>query len=456
MMSTHRKRLIAEVSRALGPRHVFWFGTRGDDARSLSDLPQFSGSFTILNRYTRQPLPAALAYEDLTGVRVDLDDWDIDNHLFDEPTLDFRRAMLRAMSAPHAIIPYRPCNFLSALEFSRKDKTLSLGMFAGQQRTFEHKPWVETALTRRGIPTLNWHYIADEDQLDAGSLLADGPIVVRPSRGSGGSGMSQVATAEQLDEKWPEGEEFFASVSAYLPDCLPLNVGAVVWDDGVTIHPLSIQLIGIPSCVDRPFGHCGNDFALPKALDSDILTQVDTITRGAAEWLREQGYRGAFGIDFMLDNGRLLVTEINPRFQGSTRTSCMLSVSLDLPCLLLDHIAAMLHLSAPDDRPSIHDLVSGIEPVTNLVIHNTAGRSVDTDLQPLSLAIREIAPQRRMEVMLAKGTACDPGAIVTCVALPQGVTQTGYSIDQRLEEAIKLNSPAKMCCGDETQGLDEE
>jgi hypothetical protein len=377
---------------------------------------------------------------------MDLDDWDIDIVPTNEDgrpdpgeqayRMDFRHALLRAMSTPNTIISYRPYYFLSALVFARQDKSRNLGLFAGHQRAFEHKPWVESAITKLGIPSPGWKYIADEEQPDANILLERGPIVVRPNRGSGGQGITQVYDQKTLSAQWPKGEEFFASVSPYLPDCPSLNIGAVVWDDGVTLHYPSVQLIGIRSCVTRRFGYCGNDFALMAEMDDDIIQQLEDYTTRIANWLREKGYRGAFGVDYMLNGNELLFMEINPRFQGSTRVSCMLSVENEEPCLLIDHLAAMLHFETRI-APPLKELIRQCQPISQIVVHNTTGVQCHANIFNLSKSLRQTEPTRRMEVVVTSEIVCNIGAIATNFSVRRKVTEDGYTIDETIDKAIR-------------------
>ena len=136
----NRATLLKEVSARLGNRRLVWAGIRGDDAEPLADLPQFEAAHTIINAYSRRLSVDSTAYEDLTGVRVDLETWDIDAHLDAPETAHFRRIMLQALSMPSALLPYRPSSFLSAIWFARRDRCLNLGLFGGHQAAFEHKP----------------------------------------------------------------------------------------------------------------------------------------------------------------------------------------------------------------------------------------------------------------------------------------------------------------------------
>ena len=430
-MLSERRVLIAEIEKQLGNRNLFWFGTRGDDAISLGEIQNFSGSFTYLNEYQRAGFVASASYENIAKRRVDLDRWDIDDFLFEENVAKFRSILLNAMGNRNAIVPYRPTNFLSALLFARMDTSLSLGLFAPHQRVFEHKPWVETAVTSLNIPTLNPKYIADENQLDNSDLLKDGPIVLRPSRGSGGTGITKVDTVEKLLNAWPKTDEFFATVSKYYSACLSINVGAVVWDDDITIHYPSAQLIGIPYLVARPFGYCGNDFALIKSLDESVIDQIEESTKKIGNWLRAQGYLGAYGVDYMLDKDTLRFTEINPRFQGSTRVSSYISAVNDLPCILLDHIAAFLHLR-PNKKTKLSDLVKEMPDIAHVVMHNISGRRKKYNVSDILGKIEKVEDNFRSDVRAISDIPVDNEAIISSLTFYRQVSDDGFSLQDDL------------------------
>jgi hypothetical protein len=66
--------------------------------------------------------------------------------------------------------------------------------------------------------------------------------------------------------------------------------------------------------------YCGNDYTSAATLDSSILTAVSEQTRRIGGWLSTLGYRGLFGLDFMVDpaSARPYAVDLNPRWQGST------------------------------------------------------------------------------------------------------------------------------------------
>jgi biotin carboxylase len=69
-------------------------------------------------------------------------------------------------------------------------------------------------------------------------------------------------------------------------------------------------------------GYCGNDFGAIEAVPPAGLATAATVVRQAGRMLAADGYRGVFGADLVLSEGRAVLVDLNPRFQGST---CLLS-----------------------------------------------------------------------------------------------------------------------------------
>lgn len=439
-----RDALLAAVVERLGHRRLVWSGLRGEDVEPLADLPQLHAAYSMIGRYGHRDAVEALAHEDLTGVRPDLEVYDIDNHLTEEGARAFRRTHLRTLSEPSALLPYRSSQFLSSIWFARRDRCLHLGLFGGHEAAFEHKPWVETSVQALGIPTVPWTYVADEDQLITHHLLHDGPVVLRRSRTSGGEGFLLVDDPSQLADAWPSVPEAFMSVAPFLADTLPLNVGATVWHDGVTVHRPSVQLVGIHSCVTRPFGYCGNDFGLAATLGREMIDQIEQSTITIGRWMRECGYLGTFGVDYLLHEGQLLFTEVNPRFQGSTQASCRLSIEANEGCLMLEHVAAFLGVEAPRVRP-LRARVAEDPPLAQVVVHWTGTQTCSLDPTMLVDAVRHHPDGAAAEVRTRPDLATQTGGVVIRLVARGQVTESGF--DLRSPWAEVVNSWLAEACG---------
>ncbi|TFV88052.1 ATP-grasp domain-containing protein [Blastococcus sp. CT_GayMR20] len=430
-----RAPLLAEISRRIGDRQLVWFGTRGDDVESATELPQFSAAFSIINRYRRRTTVESMALEDATGIRPDLDTFDLDSHPRDDAVIALRQAMLRILARPSVLFTYRPSAFVSALGFARHDRCEYVGVFSDHQSAFEHKPWVESAVAGMGLPHIPWTYLADDDRLEALRQLQHGPIMLRRSRTTGGVGLVRLDDGDRLAEVWPDEDEAFVSVAPFIGDAVPVNVSAVVWHDGVTLHPASIQLIGIPGVTTRRFGYCGNDFAAAEGLGRPVLDAIqDAVTR-IGTWLRSRGYIGAFGADFLVRDGVPLFTEVNPRFQGSTHLSCRISVELDESCLLTEHLAACLGMSAPASR-SLWELAREAPRLSHVVVHVTDERPRTGGAGDLVDAVEGTGLLRRVDVTVPAGVVAEPSATVARLTLGGQVTEDGFSLLDVVADAI--------------------
>ena len=386
-----RKR-ISELTTALQGRQLIYFGTRGADAGALLAIPNFNFVFSLV-----APLQAStvqeLCLETITGERVDLDDYNID---FDQrPAVsEMRRSILRALERPSALLPYRPCAFLSSAWFPRSDRVKYLGLFHSLQACFEHKSWVETQLVAAGVPALSWRFFADEEAAIIKEWAETEPLVLRANRTDGGVGVRLVLNHEAVEAEWPSHTDGFISATSYLSGSLSLNLNACVFKDGsVSLHGPSVQVIGVPALTRRRFGYCGNDFAAASSLDPTILDALERLTISTAAWLRSQGYLGVFGIDSLVHEGQVFLTEVNPRFQGSSLLSARLDAALDRPNVFIEHAAAFLGLQATDYLP-LRELAMAQPPLAHVVFHNTSQevvRVADSDTSKIDVECRLLA-----------------------------------------------------------------
>ncbi|QNJ92564.1 ATP-grasp domain-containing protein [Mycolicibacterium fluoranthenivorans] len=378
-----------------------------------------------------------VALEQSTRRRVDPEIWDIDDHVEEEEVQEFRRQILYTLNRPSVLVPYRSSRFLASMFFSRSELCSYAGPFWGHVSAFEHKPWVESEIAKLGVRTIPWQYIADEDQLRVLDIESHSGIVLRMSRSSGGQGFIRTWDASQALDNWPRNDEAFISAAPFI-NGLPVNIGAVVWHDGVTVHHPSVQLIGIPSCTDRDFGYCGNDFGASRNISEKALVILESWTHKVGDWLRSYGYIGAFGIDYIVNGDRVYFAEVNPRFQGSTMMSSRISASKGEPCLVLEHVAAWLGVPASEsyDR-SIIDLVGCTDDVSNVVVHWTGDDVSELNSQKLACGVDTVVGGVTADVMIPPGVCSEPESVVARFTIPRSVSRDGSSVDPLLASEIE-------------------
>lgn len=401
------KHRIQQIEQALGKRRLLWFGVRGSDAVSLKALAQFDGAFSII-------APLEMGQEDdrcletLSHKRVDLDVYDIDADK--SPDLErLRRRLYDALDGPTAIAAYRPSRFLSSVHFPRMRNTHYLGLFHERQAPFEHKPWVETELSRHGVPMLDWQYYPDHDRRLLREAVGKTPMVIRASRSDGGAGIVLANDPKDLERIAPRHNDSFLAACRFYPEAIPLNLNACVYPNGeVALHAASIQIIGHPDLTTRKFGYCGNDFGAIRDLPNQHIEAFEQHTKTIGNWLAKHGYRGAFGVDALLDekSGDFRIVEINPRFQGSTCAAATIDRSLGQADMFLNHIAAFLDLPPPESV-SLTELVAQQPALSLIVFHNCS----DSDMHLDSMEIVNPLLQQ-IDSVATPGTAVAPGAVL--------------------------------------------
>lgn len=426
----NRRQYLERIQDALGNRKLIWVGTRGHDAIGLMDIPQFSEVYGIVAPLGSLSLRVDLALEQLSQKRVDLDTYTIDNDWSPEAN-EFRRCLLASLTEPACVVAYRSLALLSSICYPRSELVTYLGMFHERQATFEHKPWVESELRDAGVPVIPWRYFADEDrQRLQEELSSDRVLVLRSNRSDGGAGVGVIREGDQLPERLSGNADGFLAAASLLEPHIPLNASACIFRDGtVTVHPSSIQLIGIKQCTRRPFGYCGNDFGAIRELDPKILTELDEMVKRTGRWLHSQGYVGAFGVDALVYEGHVLLTEINPRFQGSSAMCARIDRDAGRVDLYACHVAALLDLPSPAVR-SVKEIIIDQPNRAQVVIHNKASSSiriVERGERDSSLE-QEIEPETTIDVL-------QDGIIGRTVSAGR-VTSDGRSLEPSMVSAI--------------------
>jgi hypothetical protein len=417
-----RRRRIEALQKEIGHRKLIWFGTRGSDARPLLELSGFRECYSLISPLGALALDAEVSLETLRRFRVDLNRYDVDADTSEEAS-ELHRHLVRACGEPCYLAAYRPSAFLASAYFPRSQLVRYLGMFHQRQAPFEHKPWVETELSDFGVNVIPWRYFGDEDLTLLEETLIHGPLVLRTNKSDGGAGLNLVRNRAELLSRWPAHGDGFLAASPFLEPNVPLNINACVFPDGVALHAPSLQLIGIAPCTGRVFGYCGNDFARIRDLDDEVLDSFETIALGVGEWLRSKGYVGAFGVDAIVHEGRVYLTEVNPRFQGSSAVAARLAANMEISDLFMDHISAFLGLEAPAPR-SIRMLAREQEQLAQIVCYNRDAFPVGfgTGEQPIE--------ERDMEVDLLPppGVEVESEGMIFKALVRGPVTADGHSL----------------------------
>ncbi len=122
-------------------------------------------------------------------------------------------------------------------------------------------------------------------------------------------------------------------------NCRGSAIEACVTRHGTIVAPLMTELVGFKELTPYKGGWCGNEI-YPDAFTPAIRKKTRKYTQLFGDQLREEGYKGYFELDFLIDqdNGEVYLGELNPRVTGaSSITNHAVFALADAP-LYLFHI----------------------------------------------------------------------------------------------------------------------
>ena len=135
-----------------------------------------------------------------------------------------------------------------------------------------------------------------------------------------------------------------------------LAVEAVNTRHGTVVGPFMTDLTGYPELTPYRGGWCGNDL-FPEALSEEHRTIAIGHVRRLGDRLRDEGYRGFFELDVLvdLDSDEVYLGELNPRISGaSSMTNVTAGAYSDVP-LFLFHLLEFMGVDYSLDVDEIND-----------------------------------------------------------------------------------------------------
>lgn len=206
-------------------------------------------------------------------------------------------------------------------------------------------------LVKDVVPILNYVWLNNLDLSYSKicNIINSNTFVVQAVCGAGGNNTYNVLCENDYCSITNRIGKF--CVSSYVKNT-PLNVTAIIANDKNIILPPSAQLI---LSNNSNFLYAGGDFAFVSTLGKSIINKIYDYTNKILNIVKDKGYRGIIGIDYILDkNNKVYFMEINPRFQAS---SFLINLELEergFPCLAELNYNALNGLSLPDIKLSIN------------------------------------------------------------------------------------------------------
>lgn len=219
------------------------------------------------------------------------------------------------------------------------------------------------------------------------------PFVVQHPRRGGGKGTffisSQVdwhKAVRKLQVQELEGEEVAEDISnlevivaKYVKGPSPSITGCVTRHGILSTNP-QYQLIDVPELYNPKKGSglfCGHDWASSR-FPPNIEEQAYNAAERVGKYFSGLGYKGIFGIDFVLDEDKqkLYVTESNPRLLGSFPTLTMVQLRNNEPPIIAFHVLEYLDANYEIDIGQINALMRQPKIGAQMFAHNLTGHWV--------------------------------------------------------------------------------
>jgi len=167
------------------------------------------------------------------------------------------------------------------------------------------------------VPCLERVYLEKEDcsfSTVSESFFSDS-FVIQEQTGAGGSG-TMLYNRENCEELYcclDDGKIY--TISKYCDNCIPINTHCIIGDQEALLFPPSIQIIVIE---DNHFNYKGADFIGYRGISKNLQEKTEAYSIQVCDALREVGYRGIVGIDYIVYQNEVFFIEVNNRFQASS------------------------------------------------------------------------------------------------------------------------------------------
>ena len=155
------------------------------------------------------------------------------------------------------------------------------------------------------------------------------------------------------------------------------SLTACVTKDGILSTNLQHQVLDMPQLynLEKGFGlFCGHDWT-GSNFDEEISQQAYEYTEKIGNYFKKLGYKGIFGLDFILDEKtkKLYTIECNPRLLGSYPTLNMAQLLNNEPPLLAFHVLEFINTDYQVDIEQVNKIIRQKKIGAQMILHNLTG-----------------------------------------------------------------------------------
>jgi predicted ATP-grasp superfamily ATP-dependent carboligase len=259
------------------------------------------------------------------------------------------------------------------------------------KKLFEDKIKFRRILQELGLP-IPPGKVTSVNKLHYGHLINKYglPFVIQHPTKGGGKGTFFINNQEDFDKALKklgqrQDEEDMARlkpptkviVAQFIQGSSP-SITVCVTKHGILSTNPQYQILDIPQLYNPEKGSglfCGHDWTSSR-FSSSICQQAYQFVEKVGQYFKNLGYRGIFGIDFILDenNEQLYAAECNPRLVGAYPTLNMAQLLNNEPLILAFHVLEFLNIDYQINLEEINRLMRQEKIGSQMIMHNLTGR----------------------------------------------------------------------------------
>lgn len=135
---------------------------------------------------------------------------------------------------------------------------------------------------------------------------------------------------------------------------MPGTLEAVATCHGTLVGPVMTDITGYQELTPYEGGWCGNDCST-KLLDERVHQAVVTMAKKLGDRLYQEGYKGCFCLDYLLDTdtGEVYLGELNPRISGASPPTNLITSKYGGAPLMLFHLLEYMDVEYDIDLDAI-------------------------------------------------------------------------------------------------------
>lgn len=181
------------------------------------------------------------------------------------------------------------------------------------------------------------------------------PFVLQFAKGFAGRTTHLITNLKELLNLTKGNESREVKISKYIPG-YSFTINACVTPHGILASDPFFQITGLANLTPYKMGSCGQDWEY-RPISEDSIGRMISITQKIGQHLQSIGYKGIYGLDFVvsMDEKEVFVIEINPRLVASIPFFTDLQILKSETPMILWHLFSFGWLSE-SNYPPVKDI----------------------------------------------------------------------------------------------------